>query len=69
MQQKTKNNENQGSVDKKLNFPVPKSHTQMGSLSVKNVRKKSHAWAPLNKAFPKQHHHQSCSSNGSDQRH
>jgi hypothetical protein len=49
---KNKDHRNQGSIDKKINFfPVPKSHTQMGSLSVKNVRKKSHAWAPLNKAF------------------
>ncbi len=26
---------------------VPKSHTQMGLLSAKNVSEKSHAWAPL----------------------
>ncbi len=42
MQQKTKNHQNQGSIDKKFDFffPVPKSHTQMGSLSAKNASEK-----------------------------
>ncbi len=42
MRQKTKNHQNQGSIDKKIRFfsPVLKSHTQMGSLSAKNVSEK-----------------------------
>jgi hypothetical protein len=42
MRQKNKNHQNQGSIDKKFDFfsPVPKSHTQMGSLSAKNASKK-----------------------------
>ncbi len=47
MRQITKNVRNQGSDDKKMDF---KSPTQMGSLSVKNVSKNSHAWAPLKEA-------------------
>jgi hypothetical protein len=37
MRQKTKNHRNQGVIDKKRRFifPVPKSPTQIGSLSVK----------------------------------
>ncbi len=42
MRQKTKNDWNQGSNDKKKFFlgSVPKSPTQMGSLSAKNASKK-----------------------------
>jgi hypothetical protein len=42
MQLKAKNDGNQGSNDKKMYFfgSVPKSPTQMGSLSAKNASKK-----------------------------
>jgi hypothetical protein len=41
MRQKTKNHQNQKSIDKKLIFsPVSNSHTQMGSLSAKNASAK-----------------------------
>jgi hypothetical protein len=42
MRQKTQNHRNQGSIDKKnsIFFAVPKSHTQMGSLSAKNAIEK-----------------------------
>jgi hypothetical protein len=43
MRQKIKNVRNQGSRDKKKNgffCPVPKSHTQMGSLSAKKRKRK-----------------------------
>jgi hypothetical protein len=48
MRQKTKNLQNQGSIDKIIDFfPIPKSHTQMGSFRDKTLAKNSHAWAPL----------------------
>jgi hypothetical protein len=42
MRQKTKNHQNQGSIDQKFDFfsPVPKSPTHMGSLSAKNESEK-----------------------------
>jgi hypothetical protein len=49
MRQKTKIDQNQGSNVKKIFYGfVPKSPSQMGSLSAKTQAKYSHAWAPLN---------------------
>ncbi len=49
MRQKTKNVRNQGSNDKKNRFfgPVPKLHTQMGSLSAKNANEKFSRLGPF----------------------
>ncbi len=56
MRQNTKNDRNQGSNATKNFFwsptpQVPKSPTQMGSLSAKTRAKNSHAWAPLTGHF------------------
>jgi hypothetical protein len=51
MQQKTKNHQSQGSVDKKFDFfPQSLSHIPRWVLLVQKTRaKNSHAWAPLSK--------------------
>jgi hypothetical protein len=49
MRQKTKNHQNQGSIDKKFDF-FPQSPTHIPRwvhLVQKTRAKKSHAWAPL----------------------
>ncbi len=52
MRQKTKNHQNQGSIYKNLIFsPVPKSHTQMGSLSAKNEREKFSRLGTFNPSY------------------
>ncbi len=50
MRQKTKNHQNQGSIDKKCDF-FPQSLSHIHSwvhLVQKTQAKNSHAWAPLN---------------------
>ncbi len=50
MRQKTKNHQNQGSIEKNSIFsPVSQSHTLWGHLVQKTRAKNSHAWAPLRK--------------------
>jgi hypothetical protein len=52
MLQKNKNHRNQGSIDINIDFfPVSKSQTQMGSLSVKKASEKFHDWEPLEHCF------------------
>ncbi len=47
MRQKTKNHQNLGLIDRKVDIFFQSLSQTGGSLSVKNPSEKSHAWAPL----------------------